>query len=397
MGDNCAGGRRADAGGAGARGPVGRPEGDAVATGHALALARGLVAAGDLVQVLAPPSAQDIFAAAGAGVTAVEIPPGTGPRDVTAITALRRALRGRRAATRSTWCTRSGCGPGSWPDWPARPAYRSWSPGRTTSPSTASGATDRALARIVAGAADVTLCPTGAGRGGRAPRRPAESRWCRWSRRRCPAPAAAAGRGAGGVRPRPGRAGGAGGRPAGHRTTATTCWSRRRPGGGSLRPVADGADRRHRAGATGTWSAQAVLGRAPVQLVGQRDDLADLLGGRDVAVVTGAAEASPLFAQEALAAGVALVAPALPGLAELVGTAGRRWWPGGDVDALDVAVRTLLDDPARRAERARPGAPGRRGWPDEADRGRRRTPRVRGDRLYTVDGVPGASADDAPR
>lgn len=41
--------------------------------------------------------------------------------------------------------------------------------------------------------------------------------------------------------------------------------------------------------------------------------------------------------------------------------------PPGDVDAVDAAVRGLLDDPARRADLARRGAARAAGWPTEAD------------------------------
>ena len=80
-------------------------------------------------------------------------------------------------------------------------------------------------------------------------------------------------------------------------------------------------------------------------------------------MVTSAGEGSPLFVQEVLAAGVPLVATAVAGVADLVGAAAVLV-PAGDVDALDAAVRALLDrpGPAGRAGRGRTGpgrAPGR--------------------------------------
>jgi glycosyltransferase involved in cell wall biosynthesis len=106
--------------------------------------------------------------------------------------------------------------------------------------------------------------------------------------------------------------------------------------------------------------------RAPVTLLGHRTDVADLLAGADLAVVTSDWEARQLFAQEALRAGVPLVATAVGGLPELVGDAAALV-PAGDVDAVDAAVRALLDDPERRADLSRRGAARAATWPTEAD------------------------------
>ncbi|QLQ35313.1 glycosyltransferase family 4 protein [Micromonospora robiginosa] len=113
-------------------------------------------------------------------------------------------------------------------------------------------------------------------------------------------------------------------------------------------------------------AARISAARAPVTLLGHRTDVADLLGGADLAVVTSDWEARQLFAQEALRAGVPLVATAVGGLPELVGDAAVLV-PAGDVDAVDTAVRALLDDPARRAELGRRGAARAAAWPTEAD------------------------------
>ena len=161
----------------------------------------------------------------------------------------------------------------------------------------------------------------------------------------------------------------------------------------SLRPVPDGRDRGHRARRTGIWPDRVVVGRAPVQLLGRREDVADLLGAADVAVVTGVAQDGPVFAQAALAAGVALVAPATAVLADLVGESGSLV-ALGDVDALDVAVRTLLEDPVCCAAQGEAGARRAAGWPDQQTV----VDAVRN--AYTIArtgaSVPGASADDAP-
>ena len=87
--------------------------------------------------------------------------------------------------------------------------------------------------------------------------------------------------------------------------------------------------------------------RAPVTLLGHRDDVAYLLTAADVAVVSSVWEARQLFAQEALRAGVPLVATAVGGLPGLVGEAAVLV-PPKDVDALDAAVRRLLADPQLR-------------------------------------------------
>ncbi|MFI5837794.1 glycosyltransferase family 4 protein [Micromonospora sp. NPDC051300] len=113
-------------------------------------------------------------------------------------------------------------------------------------------------------------------------------------------------------------------------------------------------------------AARISTARAPVTLLGHRTDVADLLAGADLAVVTSDWEARQLFAQEALRAGVPLVATAVGGLPELVGDAAVLV-PAGDVDAVDTAVRALLDDAPRRAELGRRGAARAADWPTEAD------------------------------
>ncbi|WP_433392897.1 glycosyltransferase family 4 protein [Micromonospora sp. KLBMP9576] len=113
-------------------------------------------------------------------------------------------------------------------------------------------------------------------------------------------------------------------------------------------------------------AARISAARAPVTLLGHRTDVADLLGGADLAVVTSDWEARQLFAQEAMRAGVPLVATAVGGLPELVGDAAVLV-ASGDVDAVDAAVRALLDDPPGRAALGRRGAERAATWPTEAD------------------------------
>ncbi|MER7420949.1 glycosyltransferase family 4 protein [Micromonospora peucetia] len=113
-------------------------------------------------------------------------------------------------------------------------------------------------------------------------------------------------------------------------------------------------------------AARISAARAPVTLLGHRTDVADLLAGADLAVVTSDWEARQLFAQEAMRAGVPLVTTAVGGLPELVGDAAVLV-PPGDVDAVDAAVRALLDDEAGRSGLGRRGAERAATWPTEAD------------------------------
>ncbi|HEU4425232.1 MAG TPA: glycosyltransferase family 4 protein [Pilimelia sp.] len=105
--------------------------------------------------------------------------------------------------------------------------------------------------------------------------------------------------------------------------------------------------------------------RAPVTLLGHRTDVADLLLGADLAAVTSDWEARQLFAQEVLQAGVPLVATDVGGIPGLVGDAAVLV-PPGDVDAVDAAVRRLLDDPDLRADYAERGRARAGTWPTEA-------------------------------
>jgi glycosyltransferase involved in cell wall biosynthesis len=113
-----------------------------------------------------------------------------------------------------------------------------------------------------------------------------------------------------------------------------------------------------------TLAAQVSAARAPVTLLGHRDDVADLLAAADLAVVSSVWEARQLFAQEAMRAGVPLVATAVGGLPELVGD-GALLVPSGSVDDLDAAVTALLDDAERRRDLAARGLARARLWPTE--------------------------------
>jgi glycosyltransferase involved in cell wall biosynthesis len=104
---------------------------------------------------------------------------------------------------------------------------------------------------------------------------------------------------------------------------------------------------------------------APIQLLGRRSDVPDLLGAADLAVVTSDWEARQLFTQEALTAGVPLIATAVGGIPGLVDDAAVLIAPD-DVDALDRAVRDMLANPAMRADYAARGPQQAATWPDEA-------------------------------
>ncbi|MGC9669732.1 glycosyltransferase family 4 protein [Planosporangium sp. 12N6] len=113
-------------------------------------------------------------------------------------------------------------------------------------------------------------------------------------------------------------------------------------------------------------AAQISHQHAPVILAGHRTDVPDLLAAADLAVVTSVWEARQLFAQEAMRAGTPLVATSVGGLPDLVGDDALLIAPG-DVDALDAAVTSLLDDPALRAAYGRRAGERAATWPTEAD------------------------------
>ncbi|HET9383084.1 MAG TPA: glycosyltransferase family 4 protein [Streptomyces sp.] len=102
----------------------------------------------------------------------------------------------------------------------------------------------------------------------------------------------------------------------------------------------------------------------PVRLLGRRDDVPDLLGAADLALLPGSREARSVLAQEALHARVPLVAANACGMRELVGDAAVLV-PRARADALARAVVRLLDNPARRDVLAERGARQAATWPTE--------------------------------
>ncbi|MFF2653432.1 glycosyltransferase family 4 protein [Streptomyces sp. NPDC058045] len=102
----------------------------------------------------------------------------------------------------------------------------------------------------------------------------------------------------------------------------------------------------------------------PVRLLGLRSDVPRLVAAADVALLPAGREARPLLAQEALRAGVPLVAAAAPALAELV-VDGAELVPPDDAAALAAAVSRLLYDADRRTALAARGLARAADWPTE--------------------------------
>jgi len=103
----------------------------------------------------------------------------------------------------------------------------------------------------------------------------------------------------------------------------------------------------------------------PVQLLGRRSDVADLLAAADACVLPSVWEARSLTAQEALRSGTPLVATRVGGIPELVGDAAELV-PAGDAAALAGALRSVLGDPDRARRLADAGRARAAHWPDEA-------------------------------
>ena len=103
---------------------------------------------------------------------------------------------------------------------------------------------------------------------------------------------------------------------------------------------------------------------APVTLLGRRSETRDLLQAADAAVLTSRWEARSLAAQEALLAGVPLVATAVGGMPGLVGEAAKLVEPG-DAHAVAAALRDVLTDEQTRQQLQEAAARVVRTWPDE--------------------------------
>jgi glycosyltransferase involved in cell wall biosynthesis len=105
--------------------------------------------------------------------------------------------------------------------------------------------------------------------------------------------------------------------------------------------------------------------RLPAVLLGQRDDVPALLAAADLFVLASSWEARALVLQEAMRAGVPVVATAVGGTPDLVGD-DAALVPAGDAAAFADAVAGLLDDADRRVALAAAGRERAASWPDEA-------------------------------
>jgi glycosyltransferase involved in cell wall biosynthesis len=115
----------------------------------------------------------------------------------------------------------------------------------------------------------------------------------------------------------------------------------------------------------GALASQVAATRAPVRLLGDRRDVADLLAAATVLAIPSEWEARALVAQEAMRAGVPLVTTGVGGMRSLVGEAAVIV-PVGDPDALRTALDEVISDPARRDRLSTLGQARARSWPDEA-------------------------------
>ncbi|MFG1609439.1 glycosyltransferase family 4 protein [Actinoplanes sp. NPDC049265] len=327
---------------------------------HIASLVRGLVAAGRPVLVCGPAATDELFGftAAGAAFAAVEIPPNPGPQDSGAVRALRRELAGQGVTVIHAHGLRAGLVAGlTRPSVPLIVTLHNAVLGKGFRAS-ASQLVERIVVRnatLVLGASE-DLVERAVALGGRARLSPVAAPALPPAKRSRAAVRAefrlapdvplilSVGR----LHPQ---------KRYDLLVAAAARWRSLTPSpvtvvagsGPSYMPLAQQASETH----------------ARFHLLGRRDDVPDLLAGADLAVVTSDWEARQLFAQEALRAGVPLVCTAVGGLPGLVGEAAVQV-PPGDVDALDAAVRRLLDDPGLRADYARRGPERAAAWPDEA-------------------------------
>jgi glycosyltransferase involved in cell wall biosynthesis len=116
------------------------------------------------------------------------------------------------------------------------------------------------------------------------------------------------------------------------------------PGSAGLRIAGDGPERAALADEVARLGLEST-----VELLGTRTDVAELLAGADVFVLSSDSEGLPMSVLEAMAAGLPVVASAVGGVPEAVrdGETGTLV-PPGDSAALAHALRRLVSDPALR-------------------------------------------------
>ena len=116
--------------------------------------------------------------------------------------------------------------------------------------------------------------------------------------------------------------------------------------------------------AAGLRSRAASLGLA-VRFAGHRSDIPSLLAAADVFVLPSTWEGQSLILQEALRAGLPVVATRVGGNAELTGEDAAVLVPPGDPQRLADAVRAVLGDPALAARLRQAAADRSRALPGE--------------------------------
>ena len=112
---------------------------------------------------------------------------------------------------------------------------------------------------------------------------------------------------------------------------------------------------------------QAARLRLDVRFPGHRDDVPALLASAAVFVLPSVWEGQPLILQEALRAGVPIVATRVGGTPELTGEDAALLVPPGDAAKLADAVRAVLTDQVLAARLRRAAANRARALPDEDD------------------------------
>jgi peptidoglycan biosynthesis protein MviN/MurJ (putative lipid II flippase)/glycosyltransferase involved in cell wall biosynthesis len=113
-------------------------------------------------------------------------------------------------------------------------------------------------------------------------------------------------------------------------------------------------------------SARIDAERLPLRLLGQRDDVPALLAAADVFVLPSIWEGQPLILQEALRAGVPIVATRTGGIPCMTGEEAAVLVPVGDPERFAAAVARVLDEPGLAARLAHAAAERAGSLPDEA-------------------------------